>query len=334
MREGYHIFRRFFCDGFLLTIAFLAIGKPSYSSGLINNKIKIDSSAVTLDSTDSAKIAEKKSAKTRYIDVSLEYGSNFTYRNQIGPTAYDAPYLFPTVLYHDKTGLWASVSAYRLINPYKQTQADGTVTTTAPTWIEADFSAGWDFNIGDKNDGTLSYLYSRFDRNIQLVKEAPGNTFEGYFAHDFNLIKSGLRGDYTYENFTGVLNGKRVNVPVTDYYASWETSREFYIDGVFSHSDYFEFEPMFTLLAGTDNFIGKFIVARYPTSKQAAHYAGIASQFLIQEFIFDIPAAYNIGNFTFTPSFEYTILTQKATETSPTSFPIYRFSAAYRFNFK
>ena len=177
-------------------------------------------------------------------------------------------------------------------------------------------------------------MYSRFDRKIQLVKEAPGNTFEGYFAHDFKLIYTGLRGDYTYENFTGVIHGKQVNVPVTDYYASWETSREFFIDEVFSRKDYFEIDPMFTLLAGTDNFIGRFIAARYPTSKQAAHYAHIASQFLIQEFVFDVPVAYNIGNFTFTPSFEYTILTQKVTETAPTSFPIYRFSAAYRFNFK
>ena len=334
MREGYNIFRRFLCGGFILTIVFGGIGKPSYGGCLVHYTMPIYSPLTALDSSDSVKIADKKSSRLRYIDVSLEYGSNFTYRNQIGSNSYDAPYLFPTILYHDKTGLWASVSAYRLIMPYKQVELDGSISTTAPTWIEADFSAGWDFKIGDKNDGTLSYMYSRFDRNILLVKEAPGNTFEGSFTHDFKLINTGLRGDYTYENFTGVLNGKRVNVPVTDYYASWETHREFYIDEVFSHSDYFEIDPMFTLLAGTDNFIGKFIVARYPSSTKAAHYAAIANQFLIQEFIFDVPVAYNIGNFTFTPSFEYTILTQKTTETAPTSFPIYRFAAAYRFNFK
>src|ERR1017187_95986 len=114
MREGYSFFRWFFCGSFILTIFFMGIGRDSYGSGIRHNTIKIDSLAVTSDSTDSAKIADKKSSKTRYIDISLEYGSNFTYRNQIGPTAYDAPYLFPTILYHDKTGLWASVSAYRL----------------------------------------------------------------------------------------------------------------------------------------------------------------------------------------------------------------------------
>ncbi len=334
MREGYRKFDFIFRSGIILAMVFIVGMKSSYSIGIKHYRMPVDSPVVVSDSADSTQKLDKKSNRLRYIDVSMEYGSNFTYRNQIGPTAIDAPYLLPTILYHDKTGLWASIDAYRLINPYKQMQADGSVTTTAPTWIEADLNAGWDFKIGDKTDGTVSYNYSRFDRNILLVKEAPGNTFEGYLAHDFNLIYTGLRGDYTYENFTGVIHGEQVNVNVTDYYASWETSKEFYIDGVFSHKDYFDIDPMFTLLAGTDNFIGKFIVARYPTSKQAAHYAGIASQFLIQEFIFDVPAAYNIGNFTFTPSFEYTILTQKVTESAPTSFPIYRFTAAYRFNFK
>ena len=334
MREGYRKFSTAFWVGLILTMASMVIGKSSYCAGFRHHQIPIDSPVVVTGSVDSTQKSDKKSNRLRYIDVSTEYGSNFTYRNQIGPTAIDAPYLLPTILYHDKTGLWVSFDAYRLINPYKQIQLDGTVSTTAPTWIEGDLSAGWDFKIGDKTDGTVSYMYSRFDRNILLVKEAPGNTFEGYLAHDFGLIYTGLRGDYTYENFTGVIKGEQVNVDVTDYYASWETSKEFYIDEVFSHKDYFEFNPMFTLLAGTDNFIGKFIEARYPSSKQAAHYAGIASQFLIQEFIFDVPVGYNIGNFTFTPSFEYTILTQKTTETSPTSFPIYRFTAAYRFNFK
>ncbi len=319
----------FFC--MLLLLAFPKPAFAVYHKHFL--KSPIDSLKIVADSTDS-EADDEKGDKGRYLDIGVEYGSNFTYRNQEGPTPTLAPYLYPSVLYHDKTGLWASVAAYRLIEPYKETQNDGTVTTTAPTWIQADLNVGWDFKIGSKNDGTLSYMYSRFDRNIQLVKDAPGNTFEGYFAHNFGWVNSGLRGDYTYENFTGVIHGVRVNVPVTDYYASWETSKEWFIDAVFTHKDYFDINPMFTLLAGTDNFIGKFIVARYPTSKLAAHYADIASRFLIQEFVLDVPVAYNVGNFTFTPSFEYTVMTQKATETTPTSFPIYRFSAAYRLNFK
>lgn len=318
---------------FCFLLIFIFAGMPSRAEHIIYQKLAIDSLKADSDSSDSSD-DDTKSDRARYIDVSTEYGSNFTYRNQVGPTPTAAPYLYPSVLYHDKTGLWASFAAYRLITPYKQTQSDGSVTTTPPTWIQGDLSAGWDFKLGKTNDATVSYLYSRFDRNIELVKEAPGNTFEGFFAHNFKWIYTGIRGDYTYENFTGIIHGERVNVPVTDYYTSWETSKEWFIDAVFTHKDYFDINPMFTLLAGTDNFIGKFIVARYPTSKLAAHYAKIASQFLIQEFILDIPVAYNIGNFTATPSFEYTVLTQKVTETSPTSYPIYKFTLAYRFNFK
>ncbi len=316
-----------------LPIILVFIYIPSRAVHIQHHRMSIDSLKTDSDSTDDTN-DESKSDHTRYIDISTEYGSNFTYRNQVGPTAVDAPYLYPSVLYHDKTGLWASISAYRLINPYKQIQIDGTVSSIAPTWIEGDLNVGWDFKLGKTNDATVSYLFSRFDRNIELVKEAPENTFEGYFAHNFTWLYSGIRGDYTYENFTGIIHGKRVNVPVADYYASWETSKEWFIDAILTHKDYFDINPMFTLLAGTDNFIGKFIVARYPTSKLAAHYANIASEFLIQEFILDIPVAYNIGNFTITPSFEYTVLTQKVTETAPTSYPIYRLALAYRFNFK
>jgi hypothetical protein len=177
-------------------------------------------------------------------------------------------------------------------------------------------------------------MYSIYDRKFPLVKEALRNTFEGYVGHDFKLLEIGLRYDYSYQNFTATLFGKKVNVPVADNYLLLEISREWFFDDVFKEGDDFEIEPMFTVMAGTDNFIGKFIVARYPKSKAAKDYASKANEFLIQQFSLNLPVAYTIGNFTATPSFEYTFLTQKVTETSPTSYPLYRFSLAYRFNFK
>jgi hypothetical protein len=143
-----------------------------------------------------------------------------------------------------------------------------------------------------------------------------------------------LRFDYCFQTFTGTVKNKKADVPVHDYYLMWENSHEFFINDVFKDDDEFDIAPMFTVMAGTNNFVGAFIINRFPTSPKAAHYAQISNQFLIQQFVFSLPVSYTIGNFTATPSFEYNILTQKETETSPTSYPIYRFSLAYRLNLK
>jgi len=295
----------------------------------------IDSTDNPADTTDNDDAPPKK---TRYIDLSLEYGSNFTYRHQIDQNPTQAPYIMPTLFYHDKSGLWASVGTYRLIAPYVETLADGKDTSLAPSFIETDFTLGWDFKIGKKNDFSFSYQFSKYDRQFPIVAQALANTFEGYYGHDFNLFYIGARGDYAYEDFTATINNKHQPLNVKDYFAMLELSREWFIDDAFVHDDEFDIDPMFTILAGTNNFIGEFITLRYPIGTKngelAAHYAQIASKFLIQQFTLNIPVAYTIGNLTLTPSFEYTILTQKITETSPTSYPIYRFSAAYRFNFE
>jgi hypothetical protein len=321
----------------LLVIICLFALNEAYSFNLLhhNHGISADSTAMLTDSTDTSKAASEKS---RYIDFSVEYGSNFTYRHQINQNPTEAPYLYPTLFYHAKSGFWATAGAYRLIKPYQDVTLKGNDTSLAPTFIEYDFSAGWDFKAGKSTDFSVSYLYSVFDRQIPFLKEALANTFEGYAGHDFKIIYTGLRFDYTWQNFTATINNKKQGFPVHDFYGMWETSHEWFIDDAFKSGDEFDINPMFTVLAGTNNFIGKFITLRYPegtkNGAKAAAYAKLAGKFLIQQFTLNVPVAYTIGNFTFTPSFEYTLLTQKKTETEPTSYPIYRFSAAYRFNMK
>jgi len=312
---------------FLFILLASLISESGYAFG--RKKTPIDSTEIA-DST----VEASKSAKKRYIDISVEYGSNFTYRNQIDQTSAADPYIYPNLYYKDKTGLWGSIGGYRLINNYVDKLADGRDTSIAPDLIETDFSAGWDYKFWGNTDVTLSYMFSIYNRKFPLVAQALRNTYEAYVGHDFKLINTGLRYDYCNQTFTATLKGKKVNVPVHDNYLMWETSREWFFDDVFKTDDEFDLDPMFTVLAGTDNFIGQFIVARYPTSKTAATYAANASKFLIQQFTLSVPVAYTIGNLTLTPDFEYTILTQKVTETSPTRYPIYKFTAAYRFNFK
>jgi len=102
-------------------------------------KSGIDSITVT----DTTSVDDAKTIRKRYIDVSVEYGSNFTYRHQIDQTAAADPYVYPTLYYKDKTGFWGSVGAYRLLNNYVEKTSDTSQTSIAPNWIEADFSLGW-----------------------------------------------------------------------------------------------------------------------------------------------------------------------------------------------
>jgi hypothetical protein len=276
------------------------------------------------------------SDKIRYIDIIGEYGSNFTYRHQIDEIPTVSPYLYPSVFYHAKSGYWASLGAYRLINSYHDVNLSGAEINLPPSWIEGDINTGWDFKAGKNTNFSVSYMYSIYNREITFLKEALRNTFEGYAGHDFKIINSGVRFDYAYQNFTAKINGKPVKFNVQDYFASWENSHEWFIDDVFKSGDEFDIDPMFTIVAGTNNFIGEFVKQRFAgtkNAKKAADYAANANKFLIQQFTLSLPVAYTIGNFTFTPTFEYTILTQKQTETQPTTYPIFRFSTAYRFNF-
>jgi hypothetical protein len=307
--------------------------KVTYSK-VINSKDTIEPTEKLADTTAGG------SNKIRYIDVIAEYGSNYTYRHQTDATSTVSPYLYPSLFYHAKSGFWVSAGAYRFLNSYHDVNLKtGDDTILAAKFIEGDLALGWDFKAGKKTDLSFSYTLSKFDRNITFLKEALGNTFEAYGGHDFKFIYSGLRIDYSFQDFTGTINNAKKNFSVHDYYAMWENSHEWYFDDVFKNGDEFDLNPIFTIIAGTNNFVGKYLTLRYPdlnkpSGKKAAQYSAIARSFLIQQFSLNIPVAYTIGNLTFTPSLEYTLLTQKKTETQPTSYPIYRFSVAYRFNFK
>ena len=81
MRQDYKRIGLPFWGSFILFMAFMAIGKLSYATDLKPHyRMSIDSPPVVV--SDSVNTPSKlKSPRERYIDVSLEYGSNFTYRN-------------------------------------------------------------------------------------------------------------------------------------------------------------------------------------------------------------------------------------------------------------
>jgi hypothetical protein len=166
--------------------------------------------------------------------IGTTYGNNYSFlgRNQ----ANRLPFISADLTYKSKQGFWLSAMGYHILN-------------TPSRVDEVDLMAGWDFDISDKLDASISYSRFFFSPQSELIKAATANTFSTQAGLDWNYLYSRL-------NFTYIFGG------ASDVFLILDNSRYFQLDKVLHPAGFLSIEPKISVIAGTQTFAETHIINR------------------------------------------------------------------------
>jgi len=161
------------------------------------------------------------------LSAALGYGSNSAFFGRTQATA--TPYLTQELTYTSKVGVWGSVYNYDLFN-------------TASHFDETDLSLGYDVDLSERVDASLSYSRFVFAPNSPLVKSAVSNSLDAALGYDWVAVYTRLNAAYLF------------GPDAHDTFLVLDNSRAFDFDGVLTPKDYLTFTPKLSFTAGTQVF--------------------------------------------------------------------------------
>ena len=219
------------------------------------------------------------------LTAALSYGSNSAFFGRTQTTAF--PYLSTELTYTAKTGFWGSVLAYDLLN-------------TATLIDETDLSAGWDGDLTDKFDASLSYSRFFFAHNSPLVKSSVNNSLDAYLGYDLGVVYTRLNAAYLFGSGS------------QDFFLILDNSRYFSIDKVFTDKGYLTIEPRLSLTAGTQYFAETSAlqqIQRGNKGKGKGSAGGTAtissSRFSLLSYELRLPLTYHLGKVAAEAAYRY-----------------------------
>jgi hypothetical protein len=172
------------------------------------------------DSTTSSK---------NYLSLGLNYGNNSTFFGRDGELK--IPFSSLDLTYLSGSGFYLSGSFFHM----NQTGAlvDG-----------FDATAGYLFDITSRIDGSVNYSKFFFNSSTvgTLLQNSTSNLASGHLGLDWGYL-------YSKVSYMQLFGTSR------DFFFILSNSRYFYIDKLFGKNDYISFEPRFSVVGGSRNFI-------------------------------------------------------------------------------
>jgi len=175
--------------------------------------------------------SQVEDGKVSSLTVGTSYGNTANYYGQT--TAERLPYTSLSASYNYKNGLWASVSALKLL-------------TSGSGISETSISAGYDFDITKKLGGSFSYTRFFFAKNSPLPQSVNPNNVSANLSYNWKWFNTGLNGDYVFGNF----RDSSVNNKLNDFFLTFNASKEIDL-GSFTKRDYITITPSIQLTGGT-----------------------------------------------------------------------------------
>lgn len=176
--------------------------------------------------------ADLKRGNTWTIGTSYGNNSSFLGRNQ----SIRLPFLSADLTYAHKGGWWLSTMAYQVLH--------------SSSYIdEVDVMAGWDYQLSEKLDASVSYSRFFFSPQSELIKATTANSFSSQAGLDWRYLYSRL-------NFTYIFGG------ASDVFLILDNSRYFQLEKVLHPAGILSIEPKFSLIAGTQTFAETHLVSR------------------------------------------------------------------------
>lgn len=225
---------------------------------------------------------------------SLKFGVNYL-NNTVFMGRSDTtrtPVITPAIRYTFESGIYVSGSLDYLLN------------SKTAKFTSGDLSAGYDFDLTDNLDGTVSFTKSFYNPRSTQIASSQSATINAGLNYDLNdIITPSISADYGF-NKQGFKN---------DIFLSAGLTHAFMITNFFNADDLLIISPTATMNAGTQNFYDSYLVNKKTKNKAVntvqdklnAVQRKDLEKFSVLDYEFSVPFEYKIKHFifTFTPTY-------------------------------
>lgn len=266
---------------YLRVLILIVVCSPANAAGLLPHDFIFSHTKFAVRDTDT--IIRKRS-----ISVGVNYGSDAMFFGRVGFITY--PYVSTDIVYNFKSGFFVYGSALRLLG----------YNTTVD---ELDAGGGYLYHPTKRFSGTISYNRFIFNKERRIIESATSNDINWKNAYDWGALKSTVTLDYLF--------GKS-----SDFFMTITHSKYFETKGnIFDDKDYLSFNPAFSFIIGTQNFVQRYSldhqehlsainIYRYGPGSSPGFNNGRLNML---NYSFKIPVAYNRPHYTFELSYKYSI---------------------------
>lgn len=229
----------------------------------------------------------------RTYSFGIDFGSNTSFKGIKQDSIKQQHYFLPNFMYSAKSGFYLYAGIYYL--PDKEQQS----------FDAMDLSAGYDFKVSERAQGSISYTKSFFSASSPQVNSTLTNDVQLYFKRKILGIRSKIALDYYFGTDT-------------DYSLTWTNSRSFTWEEVFSADDAISCAPKIRIIAGSQNFYYTKNPSKHPDyNKKGKQKSGggttvVSKEVTVYEFgilsyIFTVPLTYSYKDLTFQAAANYSI---------------------------
>lgn len=229
------------------------------------------------------------------LSAGVSFGSDAQFFGRTGPVKY--PFWSADAIYNAKSGFFVYSSIYKVLG-------------SIPLIDETDVGAGYLYRFSSKFTGNISYTRFIFNKDALIIKSASSNDINFSNSYDWKILKSNVTLDYLF--------GQE-----SDFFVTINNSKYFETNwSIFDDKDYLSFNPGFSIILGTQNFVQKYAQnhpGRYDGDRDRdidiylqppplyPQYAAYDSEFHALNYSFKIPIAYNRPHYTFEFSYKYSV---------------------------
>lgn len=232
----------------------------------------------------------EKDEQKPFLKFGVNYLNNTVFMGRSDTTR--TPVITPDIRYTFESGIYFSGSLDYLMNSKTAKLASG------------DLSAGYDFDLTDDLDGTLSFTKSFYNPKSTQIASSQSAIINASLNYDLNdIITPSISADYGF-NKKGFKN---------DIFLSAGLTHAFMITDLFNAEDLLIISPTATMNTGTQNFYDSYLVNKKMKNKavntaqdklNAAQRKDL-EKFSVLDYEFSVPIEYKIKPFifTFTPTY-------------------------------
>jgi hypothetical protein len=231
-------------------------------------------------------------ARKQSLSIGMSFGSDVQFFGRTGPHKY--PFVNADVIYNAKSGFFIYGSVYK-------------VFSSPPAIDETDLGAGYYYRFSSKFTGNISYTRFLFDPTALIIKSASANDINFNNSYDWKVLKTGVVIDYLFGD-------------ANDFFVTFNASKYFETSwSIFDDKDYLSFNPGFSLILGTQNFVQKYAINHprgYDGDRDYQNpyipppilkYAGYNSEFQALNYSIKVPIAYNRPHYTLEFAYKYSV---------------------------
>ncbi|AMM50090.1 hypothetical protein TH61_01345 [Rufibacter sp. DG15C] len=260
--------------------------------------------------------------KTGWWTIGLESANNASFYGR--NTAIQYPYVAGSLTYTHKSGLWASAMSYQLFD-------------TEDVIDETDLSVGYNFKLGERFDGSVSYTRFFFGKNTPLIQSVTSNAATASGNYDWQILYTGLTTSY-------VFGGSN------DIFTVLDNSRYIALDPLWKGKFSVGLDPKVSVIAGTQDFAETHTTVTQNKKKgtvldpiipvggnkgsggtTTTTTTSVSKRFRVLNYAVRVPLVVSVGNFEFEPAYRYAVPVNKVEgdESKPQSF--YSMNLSYTF---